>query len=248
MEHLRLSKDHCERWLRIVSESWSCPKFAIQDKQEGERKAKKKEGITKETRKERGEPVDEFDQARRASIQHCFEKVSPDVSKNIMTSLVIILIGLGLSMLGDVTAANLNTRDVKCGADLYCSSSEYCSSYDDHCRSCVTACDINSHNYEPEVCEQKCQGKRSIYFTQDISAVRTLRTIASTQIARNGASTPRVASHKSRKVNIQVRCNILFFSFFLFNSRRGVRVLCAFCMYRLIEKRHDRNCFVITLC
>ncbi|XP_012234015.1 uncharacterized protein [Linepithema humile] len=78
-----------------------------------------------------------------------------NVIKNSMTLLINTIIGLFI--LADVSLANLNTQGVKCGTEKYCNILEYCSTYDNHCRSCAIACDVNSHNSEPEECAQKCQ-------------------------------------------------------------------------------------------
>lgn len=107
-----------------------------------------------------------------------------------MTMLINIIIGL--FVLADISLADLNTQGAKCGAEKYCNNLEYCSTYDNHCRSCEVACDVNNHNSEPEECAQKCQGKRSIYFLCNIRYSNAANSV------RTNALTLRV-SHKSTK-------------------------------------------------
>jgi len=73
---------------------------------------------------------------------------------NSMTLIVTVIITL--SMMINVLLADLDPRDTKCGEKI-CNISEYCSPFDHHCRPCAVACDITSHNYQPEECTKDCQ-------------------------------------------------------------------------------------------
>ncbi|XP_029167243.1 protein grindelwald [Nylanderia fulva] len=75
----------------------------------------------------------------------------PDVIVNSMGLLVIAVI-----VLARFSHADLDLRGVKCG-EKRCNVSEYCSPFDTHCKPCAEACDMESHNYQPEECTKDCQ-------------------------------------------------------------------------------------------
>lgn len=79
-----------------------------------------------------------------------------DVIVNSMRLPVIAVIALATFSL-----AELDLRGAECG-EKRCNVSEYCSPFDMHCRPCSVACDVNSHNYQPEECTKDCQGESSI--------------------------------------------------------------------------------------
>ncbi|KMQ90210.1 period protein [Lasius niger] len=85
----------------------------------------------------------------------------PDVTVDSMRLLVIAAI-----VLADFSLADLDLRGAKCG-EKRCNVSEYCSSFDTHCRPCAVACDMKSHNYQPEECVKDCQGESSIQHRYD---------------------------------------------------------------------------------
>ncbi|XP_012540858.1 protein grindelwald [Monomorium pharaonis] len=61
-----------------------------------------------------------------------------------------------LSVLANVVLADLDLRGTKCG-EKYCNITEYCSPFDVHCRPCAIACNVTSHNYQPDMCTKDCQ-------------------------------------------------------------------------------------------
>ncbi|XP_070153562.1 protein grindelwald [Polyergus mexicanus] len=74
-----------------------------------------------------------------------------DVIVNSMRLTVIAVIALATFSLAD-----LDLRGAQCG-EKRCNVSEYCSPFDMHCRPCSVACDIDSHNYQPDECVKDCQ-------------------------------------------------------------------------------------------
>ncbi|XP_011865462.1 PREDICTED: uncharacterized protein LOC105560719 [Vollenhovia emeryi] len=71
-----------------------------------------------------------------------------------MTLIVTAIVAV--SVLANVLLADLDPRGTKCGERL-CNISEYCSPFDQHCRPCAIACNVTSHNYQPEPCMSDCQ-------------------------------------------------------------------------------------------
>ncbi|XP_024867286.1 protein grindelwald [Temnothorax curvispinosus] len=71
-----------------------------------------------------------------------------------MTLIVTTIVAL--SVLPNVLLADLDPRGIKCG-EKFCNISEYCSPFDQHCRPCAIACNVTSHNYQPEECAKDCQ-------------------------------------------------------------------------------------------
>lgn len=71
-----------------------------------------------------------------------------------MTLIVTAIVAL--SVLVNVVLAELDFRGTKCG-EKYCNITEYCSPFDQHCRPCAIACNVSSHNYQPDECTKDCQ-------------------------------------------------------------------------------------------
>lgn len=53
----------------------------------------------------------------------------------------------------------------RCGSQITCSVDEYCNRSYNRCSKCSDICDQTSHNYQQDTCEDQCQGKRAVFFT-----------------------------------------------------------------------------------
>ncbi|XP_018315157.1 protein grindelwald isoform X1 [Mycetomoellerius zeteki] len=71
-----------------------------------------------------------------------------------MTLIVSVIVVL--SVLANVLLADLDPRGTRCG-EILCDISQYCSPFDLHCKPCADACNVTSHNYQPDECKKDCQ-------------------------------------------------------------------------------------------